>query len=182
MRAAVKLLVALGRLPSEEEADETRLEAVENALGALPPLTLDEAAGLLPLFGDDDCFGLGWTLLHTVEAAGRVLDAEAWTAWLEEHLLDVSSHRWASRLRARARRSTPEASPNAGTADCRLIRRGSTHPAEGRLEGRGRPILAQDPIPMLEPVRAGRPARALDGPQKRDGVGGLPGRSHRQSG
>ena len=103
MRAAVKHLLALGRLPSEEEADETRLEAVESALGALPPLTLDEAAGLLPLFGDDDCFGLGWTLLHTVEAAGRVLDAEAWTAWLEEHRLDVSSHRWASRLRARAR-------------------------------------------------------------------------------
>lgn len=43
---------------------------MEQALRAITkPVTDEEARLLVTCFGDDDCFGLAWTLLHVVETA-----------------------------------------------------------------------------------------------------------------
>ncbi|GIE98160.1 hypothetical protein Ari01nite_56250 [Paractinoplanes rishiriensis] len=69
----VRAFVQLGPLPSElddsEDGDEA-FEARERALLAVePPVSAEEADLLLGAFGEDDCFGLAWTLLHLVESA-----------------------------------------------------------------------------------------------------------------
>ncbi len=68
----VQEFLRLGRpLPSEEDNSEEGDEAFEELTEALhaieKPVTNDEAALLIECFGDDECFGLAWTLLHLVE-------------------------------------------------------------------------------------------------------------------
>jgi len=92
----VKALLALGPLPASEDASEETLRALEDALHRVsPPLADDEARKLVALFGPDDCFGLGWTLLHLIETA------PGWP--IEESLHDTSSE-WVARLRERTGR------------------------------------------------------------------------------
>ncbi|MEU2596385.1 hypothetical protein ABZ678_11070 [Streptomyces hirsutus] len=74
IRSQVWEFVRLGRpLPSEEDDSEEGDEAFEEMTQALhaieKPVTNEEAALLIECFGDDECFGLAWTLLHLVESA-----------------------------------------------------------------------------------------------------------------
>ncbi|MEU6759300.1 hypothetical protein [Streptomyces sp. NPDC046685] len=73
VRSEVHDFVRLGPLPSEEnnaeEGDEA-FDALELALHAIEmPVTDEEAQLLVECFGNDECFGLAWTLLHLVESA-----------------------------------------------------------------------------------------------------------------
>lgn len=73
VRTEVEAFCRLGTLPSErdntEDGDEA-FEAVERRLHAISaPVTDEEARLLMGCFGDDNCFGLAWTLLHLVESA-----------------------------------------------------------------------------------------------------------------
>ncbi|BCB75048.1 hypothetical protein GCM10022251_35850 [Phytohabitans flavus] len=62
-----------GPLPSEQDDSEgadADLELRERLLHAITkPVEDDEARLLTTCFGDDNCFGLAWTLLHLVESA-----------------------------------------------------------------------------------------------------------------
>lgn len=94
IRDQVREFVRLGcPLPSEqdntEEGDEA-FDEMERALHAIEkPVTDEEARLLVTCFGDDDCFGLAWTLLHLVESAPSPVvnsrppdDANAWISRL----------------------------------------------------------------------------------------------------
>ncbi|WP_323771140.1 hypothetical protein [Antarctobacter sp.] len=77
MRFEVKAFVELGPLPPVS-ADLTVIERAERALQAISaPITDDEAKALIGCFGEDDCFGLGWTLLHLIETAPMPLPETA---------------------------------------------------------------------------------------------------------
>ncbi|WPW19196.1 hypothetical protein [Streptomyces sp. HNS054] len=74
IRDQVREFVRLGcPLPSEQDNSEEGDEAfdeMERALQAIgKPVTDEEAKLLVNCFGEDDCFGLAWTLLHLVESA-----------------------------------------------------------------------------------------------------------------
>ncbi|MCC7542423.1 MAG: hypothetical protein IT379_39760 [Deltaproteobacteria bacterium] len=93
MRDVVRQLAALGALESEGTLDEQKLERFEQLLGEVsPPLTDEEARILVPLFGPDNAFGLGWTLLHLIETA------PGWPLW---DALGDPSNEWIRRLRKR---------------------------------------------------------------------------------
>jgi hypothetical protein len=73
IRDEVREFHRFGPLPSEqdeaEDADE-RIQEAERLLHSIePPLTDDEARLLVGSFGEDNCFGLAWTLLHLIETA-----------------------------------------------------------------------------------------------------------------
>ena len=70
MRVSITQLVALGQLPSELGASAPKIEEFEHLIQQIEaPLTKAEALALLSVFGQDDCFGLAWSLLHLVETA-----------------------------------------------------------------------------------------------------------------
>jgi hypothetical protein len=72
IRDEIRAFHQLGPLPSESDESETdeAFEARERALHAIPkPVTDEEAQLLTTSFGEDNCFGLAWTLLHLVESA-----------------------------------------------------------------------------------------------------------------
>ena len=70
MRKEVQELVNMGPLPDCETVTEEQLKTYESLLSRVtPPVSNDEARGLLHLFGPDDCYGLAWTLLHLIESA-----------------------------------------------------------------------------------------------------------------
>ena len=74
IRDQVREFIRLGcPLPSEQDNSEEGDEAfdeMERALHAIEkPVTDEEARLLVTCFGDDNCFGLAWTLLHLVESA-----------------------------------------------------------------------------------------------------------------
>ncbi|MFI6207114.1 hypothetical protein ACIBAI_12010 [Streptomyces sp. NPDC051041] len=72
IRDEVREFYRLGPLPSEQDdsvSDET-FEELERMLHAIEaPVTDEEARLLLGSFGEDNCFGMAWTLLHLVESA-----------------------------------------------------------------------------------------------------------------
>ncbi|MEU2798146.1 hypothetical protein [Streptomyces sp. NPDC007117] len=94
IRDQVREFVRLGcPLPSEQDNSEEGDEAfdeMERALHAIEkPVTDEEARLLVTCFGDDECFGLAWTLLHLVESAPSPVvtsqppdDANAWISRL----------------------------------------------------------------------------------------------------
>lgn len=92
MRSPVAQLVALGQFPDEAGASVASIQEIERLLGKIaPPLTKEEALALLPLFGQDGCFGLASSLLHLVETApgwpfpeARLLGANPWVKTLLE--------------------------------------------------------------------------------------------------
>ena len=64
-------LVDNGPLP-DSDADEKTIVRAEHLLAAVvPPITAAEAVLLVELFGQDECYGLAWTLLHLIETAPR---------------------------------------------------------------------------------------------------------------
>ena len=97
MSSDVQAIVALGRMPSDEdEPDEGGIWRWQRALDALDaPLTAEEAVPLLECFPPDGSttFGLAWTLLHAIESA-------PYNAGFVEQLDDRSP--WVRLLRDRA--------------------------------------------------------------------------------
>ena len=94
VRKEVEDLVVLGSMP-DEKAELDEIASYEAALFKIEkPVSDEEAALLLELFGPDDCYGLAWSLLHLIETApsGIPLRTEpsADKYWL--HLLWARSH------------------------------------------------------------------------------------------
>jgi hypothetical protein len=59
MRDTVKELVALGRFPSEDDATEEQIAAIEKHFGGISqPLSKEEGITLSSCFGEEDLFGL----------------------------------------------------------------------------------------------------------------------------
>ncbi|MFJ7586699.1 hypothetical protein ACIQZO_04720 [Streptomyces sp. NPDC097617] len=69
MRTDVQIFVADGPQPdwnsTEEEIDRRWLQL--DAIGH--PVTTEEAHAPAACFGPDDCYGVGWTLIHLIETA-----------------------------------------------------------------------------------------------------------------
>lgn len=62
----------LQTLPSEDDDSipEEEFQRIESLMDAITrPVTTEEAEALIPLLGDDTCYGLAWTLLHIIETA-----------------------------------------------------------------------------------------------------------------
>ena len=69
IREHVHELLKMGPLPSSE-TDADRIAVYEELLAKIaPPVTNEEARALVKMFGNDDCYGLAWTLLHLIETA-----------------------------------------------------------------------------------------------------------------
>lgn len=93
IQQSIRELESLGPLPSEDDASEEILERWEAALrGIQRPITDEEAGILCGLFGPDLGYGLGWTLLHTVETA---------PGWFIEEAASRAPTEWSDRLRRR---------------------------------------------------------------------------------
>jgi hypothetical protein len=96
MRREVRELVALGPLPNSGTATQEHVESAQRLIEAIqPPLTHEEAHALVSVFGDDDSFGLAWTLLHLIEAT------PGWP--FPGALPSQSNNEWVQRLRDRRR-------------------------------------------------------------------------------
>jgi hypothetical protein len=100
LRVGVAELLALGRMPTDEQADAepvraARWERLVGALDAQAPVTDDEAAALVRLLPEDgsDSFGVAWTLVHLVESA---------PGWPLRPVLEQLDGPWADVLRRRA--------------------------------------------------------------------------------
>jgi hypothetical protein len=100
IRPAVVELIALGRLPTDEQSDidpgrADRWAALVRQLYAEGHVTDDEARALLGLLpeGDSDSFGVAWTLVHVIESA---------PGWPLRDVLDHAHGPWPDLLRARA--------------------------------------------------------------------------------
>jgi hypothetical protein len=81
IRDEVQEFHRLGPLPSEQdesEGSDERLEEAGRLLDAIErPVTDEEARLLVESFGEDNCFGLAWTLLHLIETSpSSVVTAE----------------------------------------------------------------------------------------------------------
>jgi hypothetical protein len=95
---SVERLVSLGPFPAEKDATEAEVElrqALIQEVGA--PISDLEATALLSLLGDDDFFGLAWSIVTIVESA------PGWPFW--EEIL---------RLPPEWRRMLSDAATNAG--------------------------------------------------------------------
>ena len=92
IRNTVLRLAALGKMPASS-ADEEVIEMWQDRLSEISkPITEEEAAVLIKLFGDDDCYGLAWTLLHLIEST---------PGWPVSAVLNSSSGIWIETLRGR---------------------------------------------------------------------------------
>ena len=121
MRRAVHELLALGPLPSEDEAEVEQLDRYEQLLHSIGrPVSDDEARVLVRIFplSDESCYGLAWTLLHLIETAPH---------WPLEDCLRDDRSEWVQRLRR-------------GVENARALEQASTEPASGEAEaGSGSP-------------------------------------------
>ena len=94
MQQAITALLGLGPLPSSATAATATLQTFEEQLSKVEtPITNEEACALVKLFGQDDCFGLAWTLLHLIETA---------PGWPVKGALDNLEGEWIDLLRERA--------------------------------------------------------------------------------
>jgi hypothetical protein len=103
IRPAVVELVALGRLPTDEQwdADPLRGDRWAASVGQLyvdGDVTDDEACALLGLLPEDDSdsYGVAWTLVHVIESA---------PGWPLRDALDHARGPWSDLLRGRAART-----------------------------------------------------------------------------
>ncbi|MFD5620027.1 hypothetical protein [Streptomyces yangpuensis] len=93
MRTEVQIFVADGPLPdwdsTEDEIDRRclQLDAITR------PVTTQEAHALASCFGPDDCYGVGWTLVHLIETAPGPLPVLP-RPGAEDPLWDVPWGRW----------------------------------------------------------------------------------------
>ena len=69
VRDEVRRFVDGGPLPSEEAAVEDIARRQSELQAISPPVTNEEAKLLLSAFGEDESYGLAWTLLHRIETA-----------------------------------------------------------------------------------------------------------------
>jgi hypothetical protein len=96
IRPEVLAFAELGPLPASS-ADETVIARHESLLHKIKkPVSDQEAALLVTLFGADDCYGLAWALLHLVETAPGGIPAKAPP--------NDSDNEWVRRLWARSHR------------------------------------------------------------------------------
>lgn len=94
MQSTVIDLMRLGPLPSSHNPDVNKLEQFQTLLENIKvPISDDDVRGLVTLFGPDDCYGLAWTLLHTIETAENwpILDA-----------ITLADNEWIQLLKQRA--------------------------------------------------------------------------------
>ena len=115
MRRAVRELLALGPLPSEDEAEVEQLDRYEQLLHSIsPPVTDDEARALVRIFppSDESCYGLAWTLLHLIETAPH---------WPLQECLEDRQGEWVQYLRLRVE-------------NARALEEASAEPASGEAE------------------------------------------------
>lgn len=94
VRIEVEKLISLGKLPSEDNATTQQLQEIDAALKAIVlPISNQEAAALVTIFGDDGCFGIAYSLVHLIETA---------PGWPLRLCLNNSENRWMVELRDRA--------------------------------------------------------------------------------
>jgi len=93
IRPQVAELVKLGVFPASHDVVHAQIEKQQQLLESIqPPLSDDEARELVKVFGPDDYYGLGWTVLHLIESA------PGWPLW--DCLRDTSKE-WIQTLRQR---------------------------------------------------------------------------------
>lgn len=98
MRPEIYRLVALGRLPSEDDADAEQVREYEvEYRGITRPITDEEAVALLGIFGEDGCFGLASSLMHLIESA---------PGWPIKDCLTDTGNPWVLELKNRAIRGS----------------------------------------------------------------------------
>lgn len=96
LRKEIQKLVELGRFPSEEDASDGILRKIEEAYRTIErPIRDEEAEALLALFGDDNCYGLAFSMMHLIETA---------PGWPISRCLDNAHNPWILELKARASR------------------------------------------------------------------------------
>jgi hypothetical protein len=98
MRTEICRLAALGKLPSETAPPSLIAERELLVRSLAAPVSLDEAQALATVLGDDDCFGLAWTLIHLIESA---------PGWNADHVPSGSSP-WLATLRSRIANQSTE--------------------------------------------------------------------------
>jgi hypothetical protein len=70
MRQSVNELIKMGSLPSEESYDIDFIQKYQNILHNIqPPLSNEEATKLITFFGNNESYGLAWSLLHLIESS-----------------------------------------------------------------------------------------------------------------
>jgi hypothetical protein len=88
MRPEVKAFIAGGPLPGHGASEDEIGRRVRQLEAISAPVTAHEARSLAACFGDDDCYGVAWTLLHLIETGpGGVLTARPGPADGEWHHL-----------------------------------------------------------------------------------------------
>lgn len=93
IQQAIRELESLGPLPAEDDAADELLDQWEAALDSIQaPITDEEAVILCGLLGPDLGYGLGWTLLRTVETA---------PGWFLEHAVVRAPAEWSELFRIR---------------------------------------------------------------------------------
>lgn len=94
VQGAVAGMARLGPMPSAVSPALNIVGDWESALRALVlPISEADAGVLAGLFGDDDCYGLAWTLIHVIETT------PGWPLW---ELLPTGGGKWIELRRARA--------------------------------------------------------------------------------
>jgi|HubBroStandDraft_6_1064221.scaffolds.fasta_scaffold389727_2 hypothetical protein len=69
IRKEVREFVEMGPIPDSDSVTEEQLDRLGAAIDKITrPITREEAALLLTVFGPDECYGLAWTLLHLIES------------------------------------------------------------------------------------------------------------------
>lgn len=73
IRREVQDFVNMGPLPPSSLAQEHDIDHRAELLERIaPPVTQEEAESLVKCFGEDECFGLAWTLLHLIETSPQL--------------------------------------------------------------------------------------------------------------
>jgi len=98
MRRVIQDLSKLGTFPESINSNVEQVERYEKLIGQIvPPVTDEESRELIKLFGQDDYFGLAWTLVHLIESS---------PSWPLLDLLENDNNQWVSLLKTRADNST----------------------------------------------------------------------------
>ncbi|MEV5506840.1 hypothetical protein [Streptomyces orinoci] len=76
LRPEVEDMLEAGPFPSEDASVEEIAETQRLLERIKGPISDEEAQALTTVFGEDNCFGLSWTLLHLIETAPGAQTAE----------------------------------------------------------------------------------------------------------
>ncbi|MFE0642498.1 hypothetical protein ACFW2Y_12925 [Streptomyces sp. NPDC058877] len=93
MRTEVQIFVADGPLPDEDSSEEEIDRRCQQLVAIARPVTTEEAHALAGCFGPDDCYGVGWTLIHLIETAPGPLPVVP-RPDAENPIWDVPRERW----------------------------------------------------------------------------------------